>query len=307
MATITRVGSVELVGDIRKPKNVSAVELSGDWLLLGSDETNRVQVLKRAGARYELSHDVTLAPGANEIDIEGLARDGDTVYVLGSHSWTRKKLDPEDTYEQNRAALEKVEREPDRERVCRFHFAADGTASAVKETTLRALLDAHAVLGRFRETPSKENGIDLEGVAVRDGWLYVGFRSPVLRGGWVPIARCRFAHPVTELEVLYVNLGGRGVRDLARVAGGFLVLAGPSGEGPETTQVYLWDGADCVPGTRTSGAGGRIHLLGDLPADPTGKAEGLAVLTETPSDYDLIIVFDGVKNGEPTRFRVPKH
>ena len=65
----------------------------------------------------------------------------------------------------------------------------------------------------FGSIASKENGIDAEGLAVRDQKLYIGFRGPVLRGNFTPILRCRFGSPITEPEVLFVSLGGRGVRD----------------------------------------------------------------------------------------------
>ena len=87
---------------------------------------------------------------------------------------------------------------------------------------------------------------------------------------------------------------------------GFLVLAGSNGEGPGSTQLYFWDGGDCVPGVRTSGRVGRIELLGDLPAGAGGNAEGLALLDEAGAEYQILVVFDGVKNGGPTRFRVTK-
>jgi hypothetical protein len=79
MGTITRIGSVTFSGDIRKPKNVSAVVTSGDWMLLASDETNRVQLLRRSGEGYVLSHDVVLDLAVKEIDIEGITREGDTI------------------------------------------------------------------------------------------------------------------------------------------------------------------------------------------------------------------------------------
>src|SRR5262245_60839271 len=78
-----------------------------------------------------------------------------------------------------------------------------------------------------------------------------GFRGPVLRENYTPVLRFTFAVPVIESDLLYVNLGGRGIRDLTRARGGLLVLAGPVGDGPGSYQLYFWDGKDCLPGTRT--------------------------------------------------------
>src|SRR4030095_15559862 len=114
--------------------------------------------------------------------------------------------------------------------------------------SLRGFLDTTEPFKSFGAIASKENGVDAEGLAVRDQRLYIGFRGPVLRGNFTPILRCRFGSPIGEPEVLFVNLGGCGVRDLARVDGGLLILAGPVGDGLGSYQLYLWDGRDGVPG-----------------------------------------------------------
>lgn len=106
------------------------------------------------------------------------------------------------------------------------------------------------------------------------------------------------------------------MRDLARVEGGLLILAGPVGDGPDSFQLYLWDGRDGVPGTGapTSAADPALRLIGDLPI-PTSvagghevlaKPEGLALIKETSHHWEILIVFDGLKDGHATRFRVEK-
>ena len=105
---------------------------------------------------------------------------------------------------------------------------------------------------------------------------------------------------------MFVNLGGRGVRDLTRINDGFLILAGPVGDGPGSSQVYFWDGEDCLPGERISGKVGRIELLGEIPVYENMKAEGLALVKESESDYEVLIVFDGLKNGAPVRLKILK-
>lgn len=306
-AGIATLGPVTFHGDIQGAEDISAVDAVGDFLVLGSDESNFVQLLMREGDAYRVTGDpVVLNPAAEEIDIEGIAHDAEWVYVLGSHAWKRKKVDADKKYKKNREALETVSREKDRERVCRFRLAPDGSASAVEETSLRAFLDSHPALEPLAKVPSKENGIDLEGLAVHAGRLYAGFRSPVLRGGFVPVARFPFADPVAGAELLYLSLDGRGVRDIARVGDGFLVLAGPSGEAAMSSRVYFWDGNDCLPGADRPAPMGVLKLLGDLPADATGAAEALSVLGEGEGGYEVLVVFDGVANGNPTRYRVPR-
>jgi hypothetical protein len=47
-----KLGPVEFKGDISKSKNISGVTVVGDFLVIGSDEGNMVQVLERDGDRY---------------------------------------------------------------------------------------------------------------------------------------------------------------------------------------------------------------------------------------------------------------
>ena len=252
-----------------------------------------------------------------EMDLEGIAVDGQTVFVLGSHSSKRKKVDPAKAYARNRSALLSLpEAEPARDVLIRFELDAAGKAGPIQRTSLRSYLRATEPFKSFGIMSSKENGIDAEGLAVWNERLYIGFRGPVLRGNFTPILRCRFASPIAEPELLFVNLGGRGVRDLARVEGGLLILAGPVGDGPGSYQLYLWDGRDGVPGTgaHTSTINRGLRLIGDLPnphSDTNGhktpaKAEGMALIEETSHHWKLLVVFDGLKDGHGTCFRVEK-
>ena len=100
----------------------------------------------------------------------------------------------------------------------------------------------------FAGLPSKENGVDIEGLAAKDGALYLGFRGPVLRENFVPIARVDPSGS-DEPELLFVKLGGRGVRDIAATTDGFLILAGPNGDQDWSFELFHWDGRDMVTGS----------------------------------------------------------
>ncbi len=313
-APVTVLGKVAFTGGIAEAEDLSAVELFGDLAVVGSDEGNKVQVLKRDGGGYTLSHDVVLNAAAEEVDVEGITHAAGTVYVIGSHSAKRKKVkspgDDAKPHPKNRAALEKVTPEPDRDLLCRFTVAADGSTSAVEATTLRAFFNGHPIFDRFQEIPGKENGIDIEGLAFHDGRLYVGFRGPVLREGWVPVLRCKFVTPEVKKddgELLFVHLDGYGVRDLVRAGDGFLVLAGPVGDVRAAFRLYWWDGSDCLPGVRADNTPrGRTVRLGDVPAEGESKPEGMTLLSEDATGYDLLAVYDTVVGGNPTRLRVSK-
>lgn len=301
---LTRLGSINFIGDVHRGKDISAIDLSGDFIVIGSDEGNQVQVLKRHGVDYDLVKTIVLNKDAIEIDVEGIACEGNTVYVVGSHSCKRKKIESGRSYDENRRAIETVIPEPDRDLLCRFRLDNNGETHAVEKTSLRPIINNSSILRVFSDVPSKENGIDIEGIAVHKGQIYIGFRGPVLRGNWVPVLKCQFAQPITTAELIFVNLGGRGFRDITHVDHGFLILAGPVGDGSDSYQVYFWDGEDCLP--RSFGDVGKVKFLGEVPPTEAMKAEGLALLKENSSNYEVLIVYDSIKNGNPTRFRIPK-
>ena len=60
-------------GRVHEPGNLSAAAVAGDFLVLGSDEGNRVQVLKRSGRCYEVVHDVPLNDDGGGVDVAGIA------------------------------------------------------------------------------------------------------------------------------------------------------------------------------------------------------------------------------------------
>jgi hypothetical protein len=305
---VERLGRVEFKGDIHKAKNVSAIAVVKGYLVIGSDEGNRVQMLTRDGDRYTvLPTDVILDGQAKEIDIEGIAAEEDLVYVVGSHSRVRKTVDDSHTVDENRQRLLVVERDESRERLYRFRVDGQGAVSALEVTSLMPAIEQNPVLQTFTRVPSKENGVDIEGIAVRDGHLYVGFRGPVLRDNYVPVLRARFGHPISDASLLFVNLGGLGIRDLAPVRDGLLILAGPVGDGPGAYHLYVWDGRDCLPGQRRPDEPvGRLEWLGKMATEKEAKAEGLTVLDESNTAYEVLIVFDGLKDGGATRYRVMK-
>jgi hypothetical protein len=284
-----------------------------------SDEAkhgNLVQIFTAgAGGHFSATGRVVLDPAGTEpqeMDLEGIAVDGSTVYVLGSHSSRRKKVDAKkENRVANRAALMSApQAQPARDVLLRFTLGDDGQPAAIERTSLRPYLAATEPFRSFGRVASKENGVDLEGLAAWRGNLYVGFRGPVLRGNFTPILRCGFGSPIVTPELLFVDLGGRGVRDLAHARGGLLILAGPVGDGPGSYQLYFWDGQDGVPGSDAPAAAApSLQLLGDLqppPGQEAAKAEGVGVVDEEDQHWHILVVFDGLKDGHATRYRVEK-
>ena len=319
-ASVEELGQVKFRGDIRNGDNLSAVARVGATLLLiGADEIdggqgNEIQVLEKTDSGYKVKPPAIDIGGGQEMDIEGLAVDERTVYVVGSHSLVRKKVEKDKPYQKNRKRLEAAP-EPDaefkvRNSLVRFELRPDGTLkpNSVATAGLGRILDETPPFNLFRHLPSKENGVDIEGLAFRDGKLYAGFRGPVLRGNYVPVLEFEFKQTVENARVLYVNLCGRGIRDMVAVKDGFLILAGPVGDGDTSYSLYRWDGRDLVPGSDLADPPGRLEYLGDLPKitenEASGKAEGLTVLREDNAAFEVLVVFDGLKDGGARRYRV---
>ncbi len=299
---------ISISGEIPALEHVSAVEQFRSFLIIGADEgtgkekdENRIQLLKMNNdGSCAVADSILLMKGeGKELDVEGICAEGDQVYVVGSHSSNRKKIDEDSSWKENRESFhqDKIEAEASRDWLFRLRLNDAGKVIAKDRISLRKIIRNDPALKVFCGIPSKENGVDIEGLAVKDGWLHVGFRGPVFRGNYVPVLKLRWEEP-EQYELLYVRLGGRGIRDIAAVSDGFLILAGPGGSGSESYQIYHWNGKDTVPGKdRKTKDQGKLRLLGEIPMpDENSKAEGLAVLEEREDSWQLVIAYDGAKD-----------
>ena len=310
---IKELESIEFKGDIHKEEDISAIASFGRFLVIGSDETKKkIQVLEKINDNsYKVSHDIELpvSEGSDkeEFDVEGMELGKDnTLFVIGSHSLKRKKVDPERTYKKNRERIETVEPEDKRNRIIKLTLDSEtGKLNGnIESINIKGTILQDKVLKIFTQIPSKENGIDIEGIAVDGNQLYLGFRGPVLRLNYVPVVVTKFDKP-SDYEIHYVNLEGNGIRDLTKVKDGFLIVAGPVGDGFGPYQLYFWDGSDGIPG-KDKPKEAQITLLGEIPSPKGAKAEGITVMEETNSVYKVIIVYDGLPNGAATLFQVIK-
>lgn len=306
-----------------KTDNLSAVVVTGDRVILADDEQRQLLVGRRlTDGTLSMSAPVALAgPGEAEFDLEGLAISGDTIYAIGSHSAVRRSADDAGrTQARNLERMQESIREaPERKVVFRLPLSLVGTAG-VQPDSLHELIKAEArreeategLLARALGLPGKENGVDIEGLAADGQTLWIGFRGPVLRHGHVPVLRVNASgSALVREELLLVTLGGRGIRDFVRLSDGFLVLAGAVGDSDQSTQLVFWDGRSCVPGkdvapcvTKVLGELAPVIGIDGAGAESVGRAEGVAVLEESPARVRVLVVFDGVQGGAPTEFVV---
>jgi hypothetical protein len=249
-------------------ESISAMALLDNRLFVGSDEgivLDRLTAL--APDRYGQARILPLLDALDlpnrsgeddEIDIEGLDVEGGCVWLVGSHTWTRgkPKADPVRDLEQIRA-------NPNRHVLARLRLTAAGAVAGGpagaarlrigrKQGRLPKSLRRDAHLRPFLKLPSKENGFDVEGIAVRGGRVLLGLRGPVLRGLAIVLevapvdggpGRLELG-PLDEAGLPYrkhfLDLGGNGIRDLHRDGDDLLILAGPTADLDGRCSIWRW-------------------------------------------------------------------
>lgn len=315
--------------------NLSAIRAHGDSLWLAGDETATVERMHAASGdepgygnhrSFALSELVDL-PGNDEqeADIEGLGISRGWLWAIGSHSLLRKKVKSKHSDVKAIRRLAKVRDEANRHIIARLAIedgpdgvphlvreTSDGRRSAVLGADPKDSLTAHLAgdehLADFLRIPAKDNGLDVEGIAVRDNSLYVGLRGPVLRGWAVVLELLAVGDADSKHMKLgefddrayrkhFLDLRGLGVRDLCPQGDDLLVLAGPSMDLDGPVRVYRWHGAANTDTPDVVRAEELTTEL-DLPyGEGDDHAEGLSLL---PDGEHLLVVYDS-----PSQDRCP--
>jgi hypothetical protein len=322
--------------------NLSAVRQDGRCLWVAGDETATIERLTATTdggrvtgyggqATIALADLVPLPAGPDEeADIEGLARANGWLWAIGSHSLKRKKIKPGQSDAKARKRLATVVREDNRYILARLPLVTgeDGLPRVVGQDgdrtaavlgldgdSITDLLEDDPHLAPFLPIPSKDNGIDIEGIAAHGDRLYIGLRGPVLRG-WAVLVEIRpGTHPddPRRLRALplgdgreryrthFLDLGGLGIRDLCPHGDDLLVLTGPSMDLDGPVRVVRWRGAASADaGEIVTSA--ELEVLGDLPhGDGDDHAEGIAVLDEPGArGVRVLVVYDSPSPGRLT-------
>jgi hypothetical protein len=323
----------QLVGQL------SSVTAIGRELWLASDEANTLERLTPLGPRtYGRHQQFRLAellelPGERdeEIDVEGLDHDGGYLWLVGSHGLKRRKAKPGRDAARQIARLAEVRSDGNRFLVARVPLVR-GDAGSVPQreaegrhaarllggrdgNVLTEALRGDAHLARFLDIPSKDNGFDVEGIAVRGDRVFLGLRGPVLRG-WAVVLELRLEEidggflglvPGRKRRLYrkhFLDLRGLGVRELCADGDDLLVLAGPTMDLDGPAAVYRWRDApwDDDDDTLT----GRDDLP-ELVALPYGVGqdgacdhpEGMTPWPATGADArrQLLVVYDSPHRG----------
>ena len=248
-----------------------------------------------------------LRANTGELDAEGAATDGRYFYITGSHSAKRNSCE---SNPHSRHVI-RFQRDPATGRALR---SADGALVGYADTgRLWSVMQAQPMLQTFAQDKvclGADAGVNIEGLAVRDGRLYFGLRS---MGAVLAVDADALFTPsgTVQATVTPLMLGaGRGIRDMEAVGEGFLLLAGPDDlpahQGVGWTLAW-WDGLPSpTPATPKVLASLDVSKVKLRECDKEIKPEALTVLKETPTSFEVLVLSDGMCDGGPLAFTVPK-
>jgi hypothetical protein len=224
-----------------------------------------------------------------ELDGEGVAFNDGFYYVIGSHGRPRNAA--------KLSGREIAATIAARSQIVRFRASDETNAVPERSAGLAKIIAGEPAFAAVIDNNLHDNGITIEGVAIRHGQLYSGFRGPVLGERAIVLSAPLdglFGGRQPAHRLFRLPLDGLGVRDLAVYRDKILILAGPMRNGPGRYAVFSWNGDS-----------EDVRLLGNLDglSDDEGKRkpEALLPLDKTASGrLRVLILSDGPKEGAPT-------
>jgi hypothetical protein len=178
--------------------------------------------------------------------------------------------------------------------------AAPGALPTVEVSEkLREALNAGIAIPQLPGQQLTRTTADIEGIAIKDSMIHLGLRAPVLSGKAFIVSaspQAFFETPPLNPIVRVLELGPNiGIHDLATVSDGLLILAGPSREVAGGLSLF-----------HLSDSTGQVKPVAELvePTDRHGK--GLLVFHEEPEFYRILVLFEGVPDGGPIEYLVPR-
>jgi hypothetical protein len=250
-------------------RNLSGVALAGNFLWTAADEGRSVECLEpdehggyRCRKQYSLDDIFPKLPNPpDEADIESLAvttaKDGTmTLWICGSHCLVRRQSKKEREQEKARKPRRirsHIDPRQSRHLLGRVTLTKGGGGLDKKSGAalpfanrggLYQCLVKDDFLEPFMDLPSKENGLDIEGMATEDGrTVFLGLRGPRIDGIAVvlEIKLTKDMRLVGSAPFLhFLDLCGLAVRDLVFIDDAIFILAGPVGPVNGPFRIYRW-------------------------------------------------------------------
>ncbi|MFG1317678.1 DUF3616 domain-containing protein [Xanthobacter autotrophicus] len=254
----------------------------------------------------------------NELDAEGVAYVESKTdaalgyfYITGSHGLSREGQRQDSRYQVLRFPVSTATGRPT------FPFDTEEVAPQIEPaTTLGPAIANLLKVGKFTKSKLHENGVTVEGLAILGDEALFGLRAPCIGGQAfvvrAPVEALFSGAPFTAKESPLALGHNAGIRDLAKVDDGVLILSGrsndkgtkgaftcdtPDPEADPVAQVWLWSGNH----------GDAPENLGTLPGvSKSDKAETLLVLGEDTASYRVLVWFDDEPNGKPKEYVIDK-
>lgn len=246
------VASTELL------ENLSGIAVNDDTMWTVSDEGRTIECLKAEGdgfvlrQQYRIDQLVEGLPGAadgddlkgDELDLESIDFHDGMLWICGSHCNVRKKpkrkseLRPEIRSRPSRHFLARIKVKTDG-----FSLGKVSVAPRTGAGSIRGMLAKDPFVGPFIELPSKENGVDIEGIAVSANETLLGLRGPVLDGFAVVVHLTLSERlSIKEYTLSFLDLAGLAIRDITLSGGRVLIIAGPVSDADGPFALYEWTG-----------------------------------------------------------------
>lgn len=200
-----------------------------------------------------------------EADLEGAARIGNRIYWItshgrnskGKHQEARQRFFATDLVDTGSGQRLKTPTSPPYTRLIEELLA---------DPRFAVLARAHAL----KIPPEAPGGFNIEGLAATPGGqLLIGFRNPLADGKALLVPLNNPAEVVDATarplfgDLVVLDLGGRGVRSIELLNGGYLIVAGPYDNGKQSGKdfaLYHWSGkADASPQRVGEANFGKLH------------------------------------------------
>jgi hypothetical protein len=246
--------------------NLSGAAAAGHLLWTASDEGRTLECLTPAPRGFRLHRQVSLdtmfpaLPGRgkhDEADLESLDVYDGQLWSCGSHCHVRreprrKKNNPQPVEKPraSRALDSRIRRRPSRRLLGALQLGPSGDLGGERgqalpytgRGSLRRHLARNAYIKPFAALPSKENGIDIEGMVVFRRRVLLGLRGPVIDSVAVvaEIAISPSFRIAKPHATHFVDLQGLGTRDLTRWKDRVLILAGPVSKTDGPFRLFQW-------------------------------------------------------------------
>ena len=303
-----------------------AIALDDNYYVTGDDELDVLNVYSRSASglqakSFNYSSLLSLPdPSKPEVDVEAVTRsttNSNRTYWLGSMSNGKAPFD----------------NKPNRNRIFAFDIAGTGANTSFTFAgyygSIRESLIAWGDTNGYDFSSSAAAGVDSKTAAgfAAEGMvfgpdnttLYIGFRAPL-----VPTSSRTNAviAPILNFETWFnngnpagspdlgapieLNLGGRGIRDLIRLANGtYVIIAGDPGPA-SSSAVYKWTGnaGDAPVAVSTSGSG-ILNMEGAMQINESGQLS-LSKLTVISDGGDNILYNDGFEAKDLTNNNIKK-